>query len=689
MRPRFPAAISEALGTETIIAERTITVALAGQPNVGKSTVFNLLTGLNQHVGNWPGKTVERKVGTLGFNGTTYRLVDLPGTYSLTANSAEEIITREFIIRERPDVVVALVDAAILERSLYLVAELVSLPVPVVVGLNMIDVARQEGLQIEPEVLAAALGVPVVPMVATKNIGVQELVDTIDRVASGEIVCTPKTPQIRADHQEILEEIEELVAGCVPTPYPQEWVALKLLEGDHEITQMMQGCLPEERWDAVYDVLRAHDDALVAVASGRYEWIGRMIRAAVTRPKAGQIGLTERLDRWATHPLWGLLILAGIMGIVFGLTYTVGWPLVELLDTYLVGGLGDLARAGLAWAPEWLVGLVVDGVIGGVGTVITFLPILVIFFAAMGMLEDIGYMARAAYVMDGFMHLMGLHGKSFLPLFLGFGCNVPAVLGTRVIESRRARLMTILLAPLIPCTARMTIVAFLAPAFFGSAATLVSWGLILLALGVLALSGVLINRTIFRGQRAAFIMELPLYHLPNWRTIGLLVWQRSAEFLQKAGTVILPVSVVVWALSVLPGGSVESSYLAQVGQWLEPAGRLMGMDWRLIVALLTSFVASENSIASLGVLFGSTGLAAGGAQAEGGLAETLAATFSPATGLAFLVVQMLFVPCVATIAAVKQETGSWGWTLFELVFLLFVSLAAGILIYWLAVLAGL
>ena len=684
MSPRFfnaVPAVDEALDLPVVTEERMVLVALAGQPNVGKSTVFNLLTGLSQHVGNWPGKTVERKEGTFTLNGTTYRLVDLPGTYSLTANSAEEIVAREFIIRERPDVVVVLVDAAILERSLYLVAELLSLPAPVVVGLNMIDVARQEGMEIEPEVLAAALGVPVVPMIATKNVGVRELSETVDRVASGEIPYTPKPPQIRADHQEVLEEIERLIVGCVPDPYPLDWVALKLLEGDREVTRMMRGCLSDERWEEVHDVLRAHDDALVAVASGRYEWIGRMVRAAVTRPKAGQISLTERLDRWATHPLWGLLILAGILGVVFGLTYTVGWPLMVFLDTYVVGGLADLARAALAGAPAWLSGLVVDGAIGGVGSVLTFMPILLIFFAVMGILEDMGYMARAAYVMDGFMHMMGLHGKSFLPLFLGFGCNVPAVLGTRVIESRRARLLTILLAPLIPCTARMAIVAFIAPAFFGSAATLVSWGLVLLALAVLALSGVLINKLIFRGQRAAFIMELPLYHLPNWRTIGLLVWQRSMEFVRKAGTLILGVSVVVWTLSVLPGGDVEHSYLAAIGRWLEPAGRLMGLDWRLIVALLTSFIAKENSIATLGVLFGA---------GEGpGLADVLATTFPPSTALAFLALQMLFIPCLATVAVVRQETRSWGWTLFDLAFLLIVSWVTGVGVFWLANLVGL
>jgi ferrous iron transport protein B len=661
--------------------EEPVLIALAGQPNVGKSTVFNLLTGLNQHVGNWSGKTVERKEGTYEFNGTIYRLVDLPGTYSLTANSAEEVIAREFIIRERPDVVVALVDAAILERSLYLVAELLPLPAPVVIGLNMIDVAEQEGMKIEPEVLEAALGVKVVPMVASKNIGVRELVEEIDAIGRDGASYAPRRPEIRADHRQVLDEIERLIDGCVPEPYPQDWVALKLLEGDREITRMMQKCLAGEQWRRVHDVLRAHDDALVAVASGRYEWIGRMIRAAVTRPKAGQIGLTERIDRWATHPIWGLLTLAGILAFVFWLTYAIGTPLQDLLDVYLVGGMQDLAGSWLASAPSWLMGLVADGIIGGAGAMLTFLPILVIFFAVMGTLEDVGYLARAAYVMDGLMHLMGLHGKSFLPLFLGFGCNVPAVLGARVIESRRARLLTVLLAPLVPCTARMAVIAVLAPAFFGSAATLVSWGLILLALAVLALSGVLINRAMFRSQRAAFIMELPLYHVPNGRTVGLLVWQRSIEFLRKAGMVILPISVVVWALSVLPGGDVETSYLSSVGRLLAPVGGLMGFDWRLMVALLTSFIAKENSIATLGVLYGAGG--------DTGLPETLAAALTPATGLAFLVVQMLFVPCVATVAAVKQETGSWRWTLFNLGFLLIVSWGAGTAAYWLARLGGL
>ena len=662
-------------GAAVLNGEVTLTVALAGQPNVGKSTVFNLLTGLDQHVGNWPGKTVEQKTGTFDYHGTTFRLVDLPGTYSLTANSQEEVIARDYIIRERPDVVIAVVNAASLERNLYLVAELLSLPARVLVGLNMVDVATSEGVRIEPNVLEAALGVPVVPMTAAKNIGLHDLVEKVDLLARGEVTYQPSEPEIRADHREVLQGLYDLVADYVPPIYPADWVALKLLEGDIEITEMMQmRCLPQDRWDQVHQILMAHEDAFLAVASGRYEWVGRMIRAAVTRPRAGQITRTEQLDRWTTHPLWGLVVLAGILGIVFGLTFAIGTPLQNFLDTYVVGGLAGLLSGWLAGAPAWLNGLVVDGMIGGAGTVITFLPILLIFFAALALLEDMGYMARAAYVMDRFMHMMGLHGKSFMPLFLGFGCNVPAVVGTRIIDSRRARLLTILLAPLVPCAARMAVVVVIAPIFFGKAALFVALGLVLATLSILAIVGVLINRWVLKGERAAFIMELPLYHKPNARTIGIQVWQNGAEFLKKAGSLILFMSVIVWALSSLPNGDIQTSYLARAGQALAPIGSLMGLNWEMVVALLTSFVAKENSIATMGILLGS-------GENVTSLSTALSGMLTPAAALAFLVVQMLFIPCVATVAVIKQESKSWGWTLFSIGLLLALSLAGGILTY--------
>lgn len=651
-------------------------IALAGQPNMGKSTLFNLLTGLNQHVGNWPGKTVERREGNFMLEASEYNLVDLPGTYSLTANSPEEVIAREFILREAPDVVVAVVSAANLERSLYLVSELICLPVPLVVALNMMDVAAQEGLTVEAGILEAALGVPVVPITATKAKGVQDLLRVVRETLSGGRQNTPRLPEIRSDHRDALDQLLAMIASEVPAPYPPEWMALKLLEGDVEVTKTMQAVLSVETWKAVQGILVQHDDAMLAVASGRYEWIGRLVRAAVARPRLGQISLTERLDRWAAHPFWGLFILAGILGLVFWVTFTLAAPLQDLLDARLVVPLSALATDLLANAPFWVRSIIVDGAIGGVGAVLTFLPIMAVFFAAFALLEDVGYMARAAYVMDNLMHLMGLHGKSFLPLFLGFGCNVPAIMGTRVVDSRPARMLTIVIAPFVPCTARMVVVAFLAPIFFGANAIWVSWALILMSLVILVLNGVLLNRLIFKGERSAFIMEMPLYHIPNARTIGLLVWHRSMAFVKKAGTKILAMSLVVWVLSFLPNGNLNTSFLAQFGQFVEPVGRWMGFDWRLTAALISSFPAKENAIATLGVLFGNSSNAS--------LTQVLTSSVSTASALSFLVVTMLFIPCMATVAVTKQETESWSWTLLSIFLPLGLSIAAGSAVYHVA-----
>ena len=660
--------------------QKFVTIALAGQPNVGKSTVFNMLTGLSQHVGNWPGKTVEQKTGKFTHNGNVVHLVDLPGTYSLTANSEEERITRDFIIREKPDAIVAIVNAASLERNLYLVAEMLMLPAPVVIGLNMTDVAEQHGIRVEPHVLEAALGAPVVPLVASKNQGLRKLMDAAERLAANPADFAPNRPAIRPEHEPILEQIRALIAGQVPSPYPEDWVALKLLEGDTEVAALIQQAAPQA-WERVHALLMQHEDAYLDIAGGRYEWIERMVRAAVSKPRVGVITLTDRLDRAATHPFWGLVVLLAIFGLVFWLTYTVAMPIVDWLDTIVIFRLAEGARGSLASAPQWLISLVADGLIGGVGMVLVLMPVLVVFFAILGLLEDVGYLARSAYIMDRFMHWMGLHGRSFLPLFIGFGCNVPAVMGARIVEEHRARLLTILLTPLVPCTARMAVIAFLAPAFFGERAALITWGLVTINMILLALTGIVINRTVFKGAHVAFIMEMPLYHLPNARTIGLFVWNNTWAFIKKAGTIILFVSVIVWALSYFPAGDVQASLLARMGRWLEPLGRPMGLaDWRLVVALLSSFIAKENTISVLSILYGT--------ESDLGLAMQVSNALSPASALAFLVIQMTFIPCVATVAAIKQEAG-WRWTGFSVGLLLILSLCIGILTYQVACLAGL
>jgi len=647
-------------------------VALAGQPNAGKSTVFNSLTGLTQHVGNWPGKTVEHKSGLYQHGDITLQIVDLPGTYSLTANSLEERVARDYILTEQPDVVVHIVDASALERNLYLLCELLALPSPVVLGLNMMDVAEQQGIRVEPHVLEAALGLPVVPMVATRNHGVQELVQAVERVARQSHAYAPQRPEIRQDHRAVLAQLRKIIADHTPAPYPPNWVALKLLEGDEQITQIMRERLGETDWAQVHEILKAHEDAVLAIAGGRYEWIERMVRAAVTRPRAGQITVTERVDRIATHPVWGLILLLGVFGVVFWLTYGVGAPLQRWLNEHLVQAGAEALRVALSGTPWWFTGLLTDGVIAGAGLVFTFLPILLIFFTALGLFEDVGYMARAAYVTDRFMHWMGLHGKSFLPLCLACGCNVPGVLCTRIIDSPRARLLTILLTPLVPCTARLTVLAVLTPLFFGSAAVWVSVGVIGLNLLLLVGIGFALHELVLGGEHVAFIMEMPLYHLPNARTIGLSVCQRWLEFLKKAGGIIVVVSILIWFFSVLPNGNLETSYLASVGRFLAPFGAWMGLDWRMIVALLTSVVAKENTIATLGVLYQGSGL------------RTLLATVTPATALAFLVIQVTFVPCVATVAAIHQETRSWRWTAFSVALLLLISVAAGAVVYQVA-----
>lgn len=648
-------------------------VALAGQPNVGKSTVFNLLTGLHQHVGNWPGKTIEQKIGVHQHGEMTLDLVDLPGTYSLTANSPEELIAREYLLTQRPDVIVAVVDAAILERSLYLVTELIPLGLPLVVGLNMIDVATQNGLRIDTRTLSEALGVPVVDLIAAKNIGLNRLIDEVIRVV-GHPMRSMAHPILRPELETAVAQVEALIAPTLPTAYPRDWAALKLLEGDKAISQQLRDRMTPSDWAALDDVQRDHADAAMAIAGARYDWIARAVRAAVTRSKSGAKTLTARLDRIATHPLWGLGVLAAILATLFGLTYAVSSPIQKWLASEVIGGLSRGADVLLASSPAWLHDLIVNGVIGGVGTVLTFVPILLIFFAGLALLEDIGYMARAAYLMDSFMRLMGLHGKSFLPLFLGFGCNVPSVMGMRVIESDKARLLSIVLAPLVPCTARMVVVAFMTPAFFGSAAPLVAFGLVMLNLLTLAVVGVFISRTLLKDGQSAFIMELPLYHQPNVRSIALSVWQRTSHFVQRAGTVILIVSISVWALAYFPNGQVESSWLGQIGQGLAPLGSLMGLNWKLLIALLASFIAKENSIAILGVLFGT---ANNGVE----LTSALTTAITPMAALSFLIVAMLFIPCASTMATIRQETRSWKWTVFSIGLLTVVSFGVGILVY--------
>ena len=415
--------------------EKALVVALAGAPNVGKSTVFNLLTGLSQHVGNWPGKTVEQKTGIVRHNGLTIQLVDLPGTYSLTANSLEEQIARDYLVTEKPDLVVALLNAASLDRHLYLVTELMELTPRLIIALNMVDVALQEGIKIDVKALESALNMPVVPMVASKNQGLKELVEVIAQkcgkpVDSQAVGHVEFGSQISGD----IAHIESLLTDEDTNPYPRHWAAMKMLEGDSQINKLLKNRLSEDRWAELDLFLNDKESAALTLAGLRFDWVKNVLSSTQEKPPIGRVSFTEKLDRAATHPIWGLVTLAVVMSLIFLVVYGIGIPTQHSLQVSLIERAQALVLDHMHFMPDWLQSFFGNGLLGGVGMVLTFVPILFLFFMVWGFLEDVGYTARVAFVTDRFMHFLGLHGKSSLPLLLGFGCNVPAVMGTRIIE---------------------------------------------------------------------------------------------------------------------------------------------------------------------------------------------------------------------------------------------------------------
>ena len=650
--------------------EKEVFVALVGQPNVGKSTIFNILTGLSQHVGNWPGKTVEKKEGTHRAENVLIRIVDLPGTYSLTAFSEEERVTRDFIIQEKPDLVVLVLNAAALERGLYLLSEVLLLNRPVIVAINMLDVASNQGIEIDTRALEDSLRIPVIPMVAKRNSGIRELVNQIVAIAFCEDKYNPDMPQVSADHLQIYQAILQHIRPHIQEPYSPEWVTVKLMEGDPEVSRVVESNAPKVARDSIEQLLIKHEDALHAVVNGRYDWIEQITRAAVSRFKMGEVVLTDRIDHILTRPIFGIPVLLGVMALVFFLTYAVGVPLQGWLSDQIQNLIKCCEPFTAGW-PNWLSGLLLNGVIGGAGSVLTFLPVLLIFFAIMAVLEDIGYMARAAFVMDRIMHLVGLHGKSFIPMFLGFGCNVPAVLGARIIESQKARLITLLLIPFVPCTARLAVLTLVSAAIFGSQAALVSWSIVALNIAVLGIVGIFVNKTL-RKQDAPFIMELPIYHMPDVKTILLVIWTRLLSFIRKAGTVILGISVIIWLLSYFPTGVVEESFLARFGKLLQPLGVPLGLDWKMITALLTGLIAKENVVATLGVLY---------SLGRDGLSNMLPTIMNHESAAAFLVIMMLFIPCAATIAVLKKEMNNSKWFYASIVMTLIISYLGGVAAY--------
>lgn len=656
----------------TAPATRTIRVAIAGNPNAGKTSLFNLLTGMHQQVGNWPGVTVERKTGHLEHAGYRIEVIDLPGTYALTAYSLEERIARDFILQERPDVVVNVVDAANLTRHLQLTVQLLETGADVVVALNMWDELQRTGAHLDGERLEALLGVPVVATVGHRGQGRAPLLDAITALAEERHARHRHIPVVYGPMLE--PHVEALGARLAaisraPLDLPPRYLAVKLLEGDDALSAELYNHLPEARpllGEAETRRERIRRDAgrepALLAREGRSGFIAgllhEVLQAPSGAPPADRMAFSRRLDGILTHRLLGLPIFALFMWLLFTLTFTLGEPPKAALG-WGVARIGELVAAAL---PDgWVRALLIDGVLAGVGAVIVFLPNILLLFLGIAVLEASGYMARAAFLMDRLMHLLGLHGQSFIPMLMGFGCTVPAVMATRSLPNRRDRILTALLVPHMSCSARLPVYILLAGAFFprhaGSVVALVYLFGIVVAVAV----GRLFSSTLFRREQTAFVMELPPYRWPTTRGLFLHAWERTRLYLRKMGGVILIASVVLWALSVFPGPpagatrpAIEYSLLGRLGQLLAPLIAPLGFSWQLGVTLLGGFVAKEVVVSSMGVLYEAAAPGVGLADLLAGGATGLTAL----TAVAFMAFVLLYTPCVMTVITIRREFGA-------------------------------
>jgi len=684
-------------------------IALVGNPNVGKSTVFNVLTGSNQQVGNWAGKTVERKSGIVQRADQTIEIIDLPGTYSLTAYSQEEIITREYILRENPDVVMAMVDASNIERNLYLVLQILELAPRVVIGLNMMDLAESSGLTIHSAELAKALKVPVIEIVAAKGKGIEAFLTEAIRV--GELAQDPIIGQV--SYPEELEQkvrvMEELLSDHPGVNrYPLRWLAIKRLERDPEIGQEWKTNVPKPSKnkhkdsccdpgdDVSYELLNtaklpgeellikyeaegwSKDHFEMAFADAKYQYISQILPKFRTTLNSGKPTSTDRIDAWALSPIWGYPIMLAILALVFWGSFVASAPLGGAISQGMAWSAEVLVRL-LQWghAPEFIQSLVRDGIFAGVGAVLAFVPQIAIFFAFFSIMQDSGYLARAAFMGDRFMQLMGLHGKSFFSLVSGFGCNVPGIMATRTLEDPKDRLITMLINPLIPCVPRLGVMSAVVAAFFpGSRGTVVMLSLLTLSMVLVMFSALFLRRVVQQTERSAFVMELPLYHIPSLRNVLLPTWQKTYSFLRRAWTFILVASIVVWVLSSYPEGvPMNATWAGTMGGWLSFIGAPLGFDWRIMVAIVFGFTAKETTLSTLGILYGVA------ANASQSIAQAMTGAMTPLNAYTFLVVYMLYIPCLASVVTTYKESGSLGWTSFGVAYNLILSFMMGWIVF--------
>ncbi len=654
---------------------REMKIALVGNPNCGKTTLFNALTGSNQYVGNWPGVTVEKKEGRAQVDGRQVTVVDLPGIYSLSPYSMEEIVARDFIVGEHPDAIIDIVDATNIERNLYLTAQLLELERPMVVALNFMDEVERHGDKLDLDRLSRTLGVPVIPITARSGKNIQELLQEAHRQMHAGFTVEPDDLYDGYTHQ-IHHKVGELIHDrAYAAGIPAHWASIKLIEGDTLVEKALElDEASKAQLEAIcqeYEGAYTLGDRETLIADARYQFIQRVVALSVKKGRPlGSPTRSDRIDAIVTHKILAIPVFLLMMLCMFALTFGPGQVLSDGVDLLISGYFAGWVRAGLAAAgtAPWVEALLVDGVITGVGGVLTFLPQIAILFLFLSFLEDSGYMARAAFIMDRLLRRFGLSGKAFIPMLMGFGCTVPAVMGARTMENEKDRRMTIMLAPFMSCSARLPVYGLLTAAFFPGKGGLVVFSLYLLGLACAILSGILLKKLIFKGEPAAFVLELPPYRLPTLKNIALHVWEKVRGFLVKAGTLILAMSVLLWFLQAFgfengSFGLVDDaghSLLGSVGGLIAPLLRPLGFGtWQAAVALLTGLVAKEMVVSSMSMFYGFS-VTAGGAT----IAAALSGTFqSPAAAYAFLVFVLLYVPCVAAVSTIRKEMGSVKWTL--------------------------
>lgn len=681
-----------------------IRIALAGNPNVGKSTLFNHWTGMRQHVGNWPGKTVEKKEGTFQYNQHEIKVVDLPGNYSLTAYSVEEVVSRDYIVQEKPDVIVNVIDAANIERNLYLTVQMMELGANLILALNMNKFAHEKGLKINKKQLSQLLGVPVIEIEAVDGTGSEKLLETIINVFKSPNIVIGRL-EYGNEVSEHVEQIKDIIDSDISgLEAPSSWIAIKLLEDDPEIIKKIEETGKGQRVLREVKKLQKHfndvfgDDADAAITDARYGFIAGLISESVKKPKIDKVTRSDLIDRIVTHKYLGIPIFLLIMWLTFQITFSLGDP----LGGYVEEALAWLGKTiAVSMGDGILTSFIVDGIIGGVGGVLVFVPLIFILFLILSILEDSGYLARAAFVMDRFMHkLVGLHGKSFIPMILGFGCAVPGIMATRTLENERDRLLTMLIIPFMSCSARLPVYALLVAAFFSAYSGWIIFSLYLLGIMVAIMVAAVFKKTIFKGMSAPFVMELPPYRIPTAKGAIIHMWERGALFLKKAGTIILALSLVIWALSSLPVGveyGSQESITGQIGTVLSPIFAPLGFgEWQATVAIIYGFMAKEVVVSTFGTLYGIGGDDGGEeAPAEGsssaeeeiapeenpGFITVMRELFTPLSAYAYMVFVLLYIPCLATLTVIKRETNSWKWPGFAAVYTFAVAYGVSLVIY--------